>query len=94
MTVLLYTARHWLILTLYSCNIPYTHHLPGGSVAVDNLIGNFLLAVLHRFNMDGYLLVVVADTATHRCDALALQTTEEHLLSDAVGLQALTVYIQ
>ena len=44
--------------------------------------------------MDGNLLVVVADTATHRCDALGLETGEEHLLSDAICLQALAVYIQ
>ena len=44
--------------------------------------------------MDGHLLVVIADTATHRGDALSLQARKEHLLTDTIGLQALTVDIK
>ena len=44
--------------------------------------------------MDGHLLVVVADAPAHRSNALCLQTAEEHLLTYAVCLQALAVYIE
>ena len=94
MPVLLYAACHGLIFTLNAGNIPYAHHLSCGCVAIDNLIGNLLLAILHCFDMDGYLLVVVADAATHCCDALCLESGEEHLLTYAVGLQALAVDVE
>ena len=44
--------------------------------------------------MDGNLLVFVADAATHGSDALGLKTREEHLLTDAVGLQTLSVDVE
>ena len=40
------------------------------------------------------LLVSIADAATHHRNALRLQPAEQHLLSNAVGLQSLTVHIE
>ena len=94
MAVLLDTARHGLVFTHHTGNIPHTYHLSSSSVAIDNLFGNLLFAVLHRLDMDGNLLVVVADAATHGRDALGLETREKHLLTDAVGLQPLAVYVK
>ena len=93
MSVLLDATRHRLILAYYTSNIPHAYNLSCGCVVVNNLVSDFFLAVLHRLDMDGYLLVVVADAATHRGDTLGLQTSEEQLLPDAVGLQPLTVYV-
>ena len=94
MAVLFDAACHWVILTHHSGNIPHAHHLACGCIAIDNLIGYLLLTILHSLDMDGYLLVGVADATAHSGDALGLQTTEKHLLSDAIGLQALTVDIE
>ena len=94
MTVLFDATCHRFILTHHTSNVPHTYHLPTNGIGEDNLIGNLLFAVLHRFDMYGYLLVIITDAATHSRDTLGLQTSEEQLLTDAVGLQALTVYVE
>ena len=94
MTILLDTTRHRLIFTHHTSHIANTYHLTCCWVREDNLIGYLLFAVLLCLHVDGYLLVIVADTATHRSDTLSLQARKEHLLTNTIGLQALTVYIK
>ena len=73
MTVLFDTARHRLVLAYHTGHISYTGHLARHRVREDNLVGNLLLAVLLSLHMDRYLLVIIADAATHGRDALSLQ---------------------
>ena len=94
MTILLDTTGHRLIFANHTGNVPHTHDFSADRIRVDDLIGYLLLTILHRLKMDGYLLVIIADAATHRGDTLGLQTSEKHLLTNAVGLQALTVYVE
>ena len=94
MTVLLDTARHRFVFPHHASHISYTGHLATGRVAEDNLIGYLLLGFLLSLHMNGHLLVFIADAAGYRCDALSLKTGEEHLLSNTVGLQSLTVDIE
>ena len=75
-------------------HIPDTGHLTRHGVGEDNLIGYLLLRILHRLHIDGHLLVVVADAATEGGDALSLQAREEHLLTNAIGLQTLAVDVE
>ena len=74
--------------------VAHTSDLPSDRVAEDNLAGDFLYCVLCRFDVDGHLLVVVADAAAEGRDALCLQVREKHLLSNAISLQTLAVNIE
>ena len=94
MTVLLNTTAVAVVLSHHTSHIADTGHLTGGGVREDNLVGNLIDAVLGRLHMDGHLLVFVADAAAHGGDALSLEARKKHLLTDAVCLQALTVYIE
>ena len=94
MSVLFYAAGVGVVLTHHTGHIPHTGYFTSGGVAEDNLVGYLLDAVLRGGYVDGHLLVVVTDAATHGSDALSLKTAEEHLLTDAVGLQALSVYVE
>ena len=94
MTILLNTARHRFVLTHHLGDVSDSCDFTCHRIGEDDLIGNLLLRILRVLNMDGNLLVIVADAAAHRGDALGLEAREEHLLSDAVGLQALTVDIE
>ena len=94
MPVLFDAAGVGVIFTYHTGDIPYTGYLARRGVAEDDLVGYLLDTVLRGLYVDGHLLVVVADAAAHGGDALCLQATEEHLLTDAVGLQALTVYVE
>ena len=86
MAVLLYSARHGFVLAHHAGHIADTGHLARHGVREDNLVGNLLFAILLSLHMDGHLLVVVADRAAHRRNTLGLQSREEHLLTDAIGL--------
>ena len=93
MTILLDITLVGVILTHHTCHIPYPDRLSTGRVTEDNMIGNLLFTVLCRCYMNRCLLVDITDTATHRGDTLSLQFAEEQLLTDAIGLQPLTVNI-
>ena len=93
-SVLLDTTRHRLIFAYHTGHIANTYHLTRCRVRENNLVGYLLFAVLLCLHMDGYLLVIIADTATHRGDALSLQTRKEHLLTNTIALQTLAVYIK
>ena len=71
-SVLLDTTRHGFVLAHHTGHIANTCHLTCHRVGEDNLVGNLLLGVFLSLNVDGYLLVVVADSATHGGDALCL----------------------
>ena len=94
MPVLLDITVCTVILAYHPRHITHTGHLAADGVAEDDLIGYLLYGVPRRLYMDGHLLVVVADAATHGGEPLSLQTAEEHLLSDAIGLKALAVYVE
>ena len=74
MTILLDTTRHRFVFTYYTGHIPYAGHLTRHRVGEYNLVGNLLYAMLLSLHMDGHLLVIVADGAAHRGDALSLQS--------------------
>ena len=43
--------------------------------------------------MDRGLLPMIVDASTHGGKSLCLQLSEQHLLTDTISLQTLTVYI-
>ena len=94
MSILFDTTGHGFVFALYGCHIAHTCHLARNGVGEDYLVGNLLLRVFLSLNVDGYLLVIVAYRAAHGGDALSLQSREEHLLADAVGLQALAIDVE
>ena len=94
MPVLFDTTRHRVVFPFDGSDVTHPNHLTSGRVGEDDLVGNLLFGVVRILNVDGYLLIIVADAATHRGDTLRLQTGKEHLLSDAVGLEPLTIDIK
>ena len=94
MPVLLDVAFNAVVLAHDSGHIPDAGHLAADGVAEDNLVGYLLFGVVGGLDMNRYLLVVVADAAAEGGNALRLQVAEEHLLTDAVGLEALAVDIE
>ena len=73
MTILFDTTGMRRIFTYDAGNIPHAGYLTRHGIGEDNLIGNLLFGILHRLDIDGHLLVVVADAATEGGDALSLK---------------------
>ena len=94
MSVLLDATVRSIVFAHHACHIAHACHLARDWSGEDNLVGDLFLAVLGILYMYWHLLVIVAETAAHGGDALWLQTAKEHLLTDAVGLQALAVHIE
>ncbi len=94
MPVLLDVAVGTVVLAHHTGHIPHAHHLASGRVAEDDLTGYLLLAMTGSLDVDGHLLIVVADAAAHGGEPLRLQMAEQRLLPDAVGLHALPVDIE
>ena len=94
MAVLLDVALVGTVLAHHAGHIAHPRHLAADRIAEDDLVGYRLLAVLRGRYVQGHLLVGVADAAAHGSNTLCLQTAEEHLLADAVGLQSLPVDIK
>ena len=94
MPVLFNAARHRFVFALHGSHIAHTGYLARHGVGENDLVGYLLLRVFRWLHVDGNLLIVVADAAAHRGDALSLKSREEHLLTDAVGLQALAVDVE
>ena len=94
MSVLFDITFRGVVFSHHTGHIPDPYDFAADGVAEDNLIGYLLLRVFCRLNMNGCLLAVGIDAATHGGQTLCLQLCKEHLLSNAVGLQALTVYVE
>ena len=94
MAVLLDVAAAGVVFTLHGGNIADAHYLARGRVAEDDEVLHFLFAALCGFDVNGSLLRAGVDAAAYSGQALLLQLVEQHLLTDAVGLQALTVYVE
>ena len=92
--VLLDVAAAGVVFTLHGGNIADAHYLARSRVAKDNEVLHFLFASLCGFDMDGGLLRAGVNAAAYSSQALLLQLVEQHLLTDTVGLQALTVYVE
>ena len=94
MAVLLDAACMRVIFPHHPGHVPHPCHLARDGIGEDDLVGNLIFRILRRLHVDGYLLVIIVDAATHGGETLRLQTAEEQLLSDAVGLHPLTVYVE
>ena len=94
MPVLLDVALRRVIFALHTGDVTNAHHLPRERIAVDNLFGHLLLAVLRRLQVDECLLVVAHEAACQRGEPLRLQGCHKRLLTDAERLQALAVDVE
>ena len=93
MAIEIYIAALIVILPNHTSYISHTCYLASSWVGEDNLIGYLLFCIFYSLYMYGYLLVIIAETATCGDKALRLQTCEKQLLTNSVCLQALTVNV-
>ena len=94
MAVLLDVAIRRVVFALHAGNVADAHHLSRQRVAVNDLVGHLLFAVLCRLDMDECLLVVVGELSGHRGQALRLQGGHQRLLSDAECFEPLPIHIE
>ncbi len=83
-----------IIFAHHAGHITDSCHLAADRVAENNLVGYLLHTVLGSLHMDGHILIVVVNGTAHRGQSLGLQASEEHLLTDAISLQALAVNVK
>ena len=94
MTVLLDIAFSAVVFADRTCHIPDSCHLSCDRFAEDNHVGYLFHTVAHWLNVNRNLLVTIADASAHGSEPLYLQSAKQHLLSDTVGLQPLTIHIE
>ena len=94
MPVLLDIAVALVVFAHHFGHVSHPGYLPADRIGEDDLIGNLFLAALGRLDMDRYLLVVIVKSTAHCRHSLCLQTAEQSLLADAVGLKPLAVHVK
>ena len=81
-----------VIFTSYFGHVAQTDILV--SIAVDNLLCQFLFASFCRGNVQGDVLLLSSETSAHGCKSLSAQCLHDGGLTDAIGCKSFAVYIE